>query len=67
MLRGGLEAMRAREEALRTAQTLDADLARKRTRAEQLQATNHPKAVRPAALPLLCVRVIPCGSCGGSL
>lgn len=51
MLRGGLEALRAREEALRTAQTLDADLARKRTRAEQLQATSHPKAVRSPPFP----------------
>lgn len=51
MLRGGLEALRAREEALRTAQTLDADLARKRTRAEQLQATSHPKAVCSPPLP----------------
>lgn len=53
MLRGGLDALRAREEALRTAQTLDADLAHKRTRAENLQAANNPKAVRtPTTLRL---------------
>lgn len=65
MLRGGLVAMRAREEALRTAQTLDADLAQKRARAEQLQAANNPKGVRPAAP--LCLHNRPCGSCGGRL
>eukprot|EP00892_Ulva_mutabilis_P001163 jgi/Ulvmu1/11047/UM007_0229.1 len=45
MLRGGLDALRAREEALRTAQTLDADLERKRSRSEQLQANHNSRAV----------------------
>ena len=46
MLRGALTALSAREEALRTARTLDDDLGRLRARAESLQASGHPKAVR---------------------
>jgi hypothetical protein len=49
MLRGALTALAAREEALRTARTLDDDLGRLRARAESMQASGHPKAVR-----LLC-------------
>jgi hypothetical protein len=46
MLGGALTALAAREEALRTARTLDDDLGRLRARAESMQASGHPKAVR---------------------
>lgn len=46
MLGGALMALSAREEALRTARTLDDDLGRLRARAESMQASGHPKAVR---------------------
>ena len=51
MLGGVLTALSAREEALRTARTLDDDLGRLRARAESLQASGHPKAVWPLRHP----------------
>lgn len=50
MLGGALTALSARDEALRTARTLDDDLGRLRARAESMQASGHTKAVR-----LLCL------------
>lgn len=45
MLGGALTALSAREEALRTARTLDDDLGRMRARSESMQASGNPKAV----------------------
>jgi hypothetical protein len=57
LLAGALSALASREEALRTARMLDDDLGRKRARADSLQASRHPKAVRPPrphASPITC-------------
>lgn len=46
MLAGAVAALVSRDEALTTMQTLQADLARKRARAEALQNHGHRQAVR---------------------
>ena len=52
MLGGALTALSARDEALVTMQTLQADLARKRTRAEALQSSGNRNSVRPLTVLL---------------